>query len=407
MTLSPSSCARCDRPLRGNPSEPGSTRATGQVLVAIKRWPEGSICSGCFAKACETYGRCSDCNIHRMLPGFSTSGQGLCTDCAGGLGDYACTRCGQEGWLHYAGICGRCVLTDRLTIILDDGTGTIRPELQPLFASICSMSRPRSGILWLSKPHVPPILQALAKGDVPLTHEGLSRLTPWRSVVHVRDLLISCEILPPIDRFLFLFEQWLPAWLHTIADPEHRNLLHRFGTWHILRRLRTVAQTGPIGHFRNQNARRQLRTAATFVADLRQHDIRQCTQTDLDCWFATASRAAQQDIRPFPRWAAEHHTMPRLTPPTSATDKPAPISNRQRTDLIRRIHTDPTIAPIDRVIALLILLYAQPLPRIVRLTLADVIHDGNQLLIRLGDPPVPSLSPSPNTSPPTSPAARI
>lgn len=43
----------------------------------------------------------------------------------------------------------------------------------------------------------------------------------------------------------------------------------------------------------------------------------------------------------------------------------------------------------ERVIALLILLYAQPLTRIVRLTIDDVIRDGDQVFIRLGDPPVP------------------
>lgn len=89
------------------------------------------------------------------------------------------------------------------------------------------MSRPRSGILWLSKPHVPPILRALARGEVPLTHDGLSALSPWRSVVHIRDLLIDCAILPPVDRFLFLFEQWLRCWLDDIDDSEHRKLLHR------------------------------------------------------------------------------------------------------------------------------------------------------------------------------------
>ncbi|WP_328993926.1 hypothetical protein OG394_06095 [Kribbella sp. NBC_01245] len=44
-------------------------------------------------------------------------------------------------------------------------------------------------------------------------------------------------------------------------------------------------------------------------------------------------------------------------------------------------------------IGLLILLYAQPLTRIVRLTLADITHDGDQLSIRLGEPPVPVPEP--------------
>jgi integrase len=47
----------------------------------------------------------------------------------------------------------------------------------------------------------------------------------------------------------------------------------------------------------------------------------------------------------------------------------------------------------ERVIALLILLYAQPLSRIVRLTIDDVIREGDQVFVRLGDPPVPIPGP--------------
>jgi hypothetical protein len=42
-----------------------------------------------------------------------------------------------------------------------------------------------------------------------------------------------------------------------------------------------------------------------------------------------------------------------------------------------------------RVAAAIVLLYAQPLSRVVRLTLDDVIHDGDQVLLRLGEPPSP------------------
>jgi hypothetical protein len=39
------------------------------------------------------------------------------------------------------------------------------------------------------------------------------------------------------------------------------------------------------------------------------------------------------------------------------------------------------------------LLYAQPLTRVVRLTLDDVIRDGDQVLLRLGEPPTPVPGP--------------
>ncbi|GAA1498313.1 hypothetical protein [Paeniglutamicibacter kerguelensis] len=41
----------------------------------------------------------------------------------------------------------------------------------------------------------------------------------------------------------------------------------------------------------------------------------------------------------------------------------------------------------------MILLYAQPVSRIVRLTTDDVLHDGDHTLLRLGEPPTPVPEP--------------
>ena len=330
-----------------------------------------------------------------MLPGISATGQRLCTDCAGGLGDYTCTRCGQEGWRHYAGICGRCVLTDRLTAILDNGTGTIRPELMPLFESICAMSRPRSGILWLSKPHVPPILQALAHGTFRSPTTGSAPSPPG---AQSPTSATSSSPAAPCHRSTVSCSCSSNGYQSgstpsTIPNTANSCTASPPGTSSDA--SEPPPRPGPIGHYRNQNARSELRQAAAFLTNLsaRGRDPQQCTQADLDRWFATAPRTAGQGARAFLRWAIDHHHIPRLTLPATVTGHSPPISNRQRIDLIRRIHTDPTIAPIDRVIALLILLYAQPLTRIVRLTLADITHDGDQLLIRLGDPPIPVPEP--------------
>ena len=196
----PKVCGRCDRPVRLPWQKPAPEHHGKRVFVAARRWPDGYICAGCFAIACETYGRCTSCNVDRLVPGIADNGDRLCTDCAGGLGDYTCQRCGEEDWREHVGTCGRCVLRDRLAAVLDDGGGRVRPELIPFYDTVCAMTRPRSGILWLTKPHVPPILRALASGAVPLTHDGLSTLTPWRSVIYVRDLLISSGVLSPVDR---------------------------------------------------------------------------------------------------------------------------------------------------------------------------------------------------------------
>ncbi|MGH3711798.1 MAG: hypothetical protein ACRDRQ_27720 [Pseudonocardiaceae bacterium] len=41
----------------------------------------------------------------------------------------------------------------------------------------------------------------------------------------------------------------------------------------------------------------------------------------------------------------------------------------------------------------IVLLYAQRVSRIVRLTVDDVIRDGDQILLRLGEPPSPVPTP--------------
>ncbi len=329
--------------------------------------------------------------MHRLVPGLSTAGHRLCTDCGGGLGDYICTRCGREGWRQEIGVCGRCILTEQLWALLEDGSGVIRPELIPFFDSVCAMSRPRSGILWLTKPHVPPNLQALAKGQVPLTHAGLDTLSPVKSVTYLRDLLVACGTLPPVDRFLYLFEQWLPGWLAAIEDDEDRQILSRFATWQVLRGLRTVSARRPIGYSRNQNARVLLRVAAGFLTDLHAlgRDLKDCDQADIDAWFAQVSMSHNQAVRAFLRWAITGHHTPNLRLPPYPDTAPKPISQRQHTDLLRRAHSGEGMTRGDQIVAMLILLYGQPLERIVRLSVDDVLQDGQDVFLRLGRPPVP------------------
>jgi hypothetical protein len=86
---------------------------------------------------------------------------------------------------------------------------------------------------WTGHPHVQRNLRALARGEVPLTHDGLGQLTPWRSVAYLRDLLMQTGILPPADRQLLLFQRWLAEKLSSVGDAQHRRLLELFAAWHV------------------------------------------------------------------------------------------------------------------------------------------------------------------------------
>lgn len=86
--------------------------------------------------------------------------------------------------------------------------------------------------------------------------------------------------------------------------------------------------------------------------------------------------------------------MPRLELPSHVQRSVVLLTQQRRIELIRRVHDGDGMDLSDRVLALLVLLYAQPLTRIKQLTVDDIgIDEDGHALIRLGDPP--TLVPAP------------
>jgi hypothetical protein len=367
-------CARCGRTVR----------------LGAAHWPEGYLCATCHTHALETYGRCAGCGVDRLTPGIAPDGGRLCTDCAGGLGEFSCELCGQEARRHRRGVCGNCVLAERLKLLLDDGSGSIRPELAPFAEGLCRMSRARSGLTWIGNHHVQQMLRTLADPSTPVTHETLNRLSPWRSVAYLRDLLMHHGVLPPTDRHLTLFQRWLGDTLAGIDRPEHRQIVERFAAWHVQRRLRRFADNGPVTAKQTQQAQAEIRLAIAFLAWLgeRRRGLGTCGQADVDAWYAGAY-TARRLTHAFLRWSMRNQLLPSVTIPHQNTTNPTPISQKQRLATIRRLLTEDDLPLLTRVAATLMLLYAQPLTRILRLTIDDVLYQDNEVSIRLGDPPTP------------------
>ncbi|MEU7632490.1 hypothetical protein AB0C34_21265 [Nocardia sp. NPDC049220] len=281
-----------------------------------------------------------------------------------------------------------------LRAVLDDGTGSIRPELEPFAEGLARMRNPRAGISWMARPHVNAMLHRLADPATAITHETLDGMPPWRSVAYLRDLLMLHGVLPSVDRHLMLFERWLRQVLDRIDDSEHRRVVERFALWHVQRRLRQFADRGPVTEKQTQQARAEVRHAIGFLAWLnsRGRALGTCRQADVDAWYGGAY-TARGLTHAFLRWATHAKLAGRLHIPHQDTRSPSPISQRQRLDLIRRLITDDAIELPTRVAALLMLLYAQPLTRILRLTTGDVLGTDAKPSIRLGDPPSPVPEP--------------
>jgi integrase len=85
--------------------------------------------------------------------------------------------------------------------------------------------------------------------------------------------------------------------------------------------------------------------------------------------------------------------MPKLTLPPVQIRAGERLTQARRLTLLRRLLTDERPPTRSRAAACLMLLYAQPASRIVRLTIDDIVHDRDQILLRLGEPPMPLPGP--------------
>jgi integrase len=281
-------------------------------------------------------------------------------------------------------------LAEDLGAVLGISSGRIRPELMPFHDGFAAMRNPRAGVSWLRRPHVQQMLRTLAQPDTPLTHETLNSMSPWRSVAYLRDLLMLHGVLPPVDRHMLLFQRWLGSTLTEVDGPEHRQVVERFAAWHVQRRLRRFADPGPVTAKQTQQARAEIRLAIAFLTWLgeRGRGFSTCGQSDVDAWYAGAY-TARRLTHAFLRWSMRNQLLTSVRIPHQNTTNPKPISQTQRLATIRRLLTEDDIPLLTRVAATLMLLYAQPLARILRLTIDDVLHQDNEVSIRLGDPPTP------------------
>jgi hypothetical protein len=135
----------------------------------------------------------------------------------------------------------------------------------------------------------------------------------------------------------------------------------------------------------------QFTQAERFLSWLDQRDrhLHGCTQADLDTWHAEAAEHHKRTLRAFLTWAISAHHMPKLTLPTLHTRSGERLTQARRLALLLRVLTDDGPPARSRAAACLMLLYAQPASRIVRLTVDDVLREGDQVLVRLGEPPSP------------------
>lgn len=230
-------------------------------------------------------------------------------------------------------------------------------------------SDPHAGLAWLQRRRRQDLLTALAAHTGPLTHNALDQLGTPQAVRALRSILVNTGVLPWRDEILTGLEQWLNSTIAYGAGPAERQLLRSYATWHHVRRLRAASARQPLTFAQSRYVRRTITASTQLLTWLRDRDrtLATCTQADVDAWLTNDTR---HDTRGFLIWAvdrghARHVHMPAFE--TTKTYQTMPDQD-QRWTLVRWLLHEDALDTSDRVAGLLVLLFAQHLSTITRLT---------------------------------------
>lgn len=383
--LSPHSAKR-GRPRTTSIREDPCARCGRNIPCLAAQWPEGRLCYICWYDAVHTRGTCLQCLQDRLLPGPpDADGHPRCGTCAGIPYDFRCVRCHIEAHHHRSGLCARCALCDDLHQLLGGTPNT--PALAGLVDALCASDRPESIIVWKRSGKVQTLLRGLGDGSIPLTHEGLDGI-PGKPTEHLRALLQHHRHLPVRDPYLPRFERWIDAKLEGLPD-EVRQPVRHFATWHHLRRIRAKAASGSSTRGPVHSAKQEITETIKFLVWLHQTYQRTaatCTQPDIDEWIATGP-TTRTAIRTFFVIAQRTRLNTKVAVQHTAARTSPTLAQDQRLAWINELLTGTSETLSYRVAGLLLLLYAQPLVKVVTLQL-DAIHDStNGMSITLGQRP--------------------
>jgi hypothetical protein len=257
-----------------------------------------------------------------------------------------------------------------------------------LHDALAATNRTNTVIAWLDSASAS-VLRGLDAGEQ-LTHTALDDLPDGKPVEHLRSVLVAIGSLPPRDEHMARLERWTTHIIAARPDTEERKLLHRYALWHVVRRLRGRLAGADTTRGQSAAARSNIRAAVVLLDWLAEHDLTLTTarQGDLDAWLASPQATHRDAAGNFVRWARRN----KLTQLDFAAVKwggpTGIIDTETRWEQARRLLHDDTVKPEDRVAGLLVLLYAQPASRIVRLTLDDVGTSDAEVRLRLGREPV-------------------
>jgi len=361
----------------------------GEERPVKARSPLGPLCGGCEWRRLRAKAVCERCGQLRR-PALHTGTEVLCGGCAGVPQSRVCTGCGAQDVTYYRRLCPACSLKRALNDLRAGGVPALVRQLEPFLQTLERSPNPLTIIQWLHKPGQAPTLRGLLSGEVAISHEALDGLDRGKGTEYLRAALVNAGVLAPRDETVARLRLWIAERLETVDPGEDSATLRRFATWKIARELaaRRHRQPGPAPH-----ATTMPRQWITMAIDLTRwlHDrglaLEDLDQTLLDQWLAEGPSTRRQ-IRRFIAWLGCEPRGLRVPGNPSGTPVLAMADNDRLRALRHLLEDHEAIDPPLRIAGCLVLLYAQPVARIVRLTSDDVDLNAETARIRLGRDPV-------------------
>lgn len=347
-----------------------------------------ALCKLCYARMTTFAAPCPRCSRARILAYFDSNHVLVCADCANQPIKYACRTCGGEQ--HLVGRqCARCLVSDRVTMLIAMPDGGSHPQLRPVLDALLARNNPGSVLRWLNRGKATPILASMAHERTPISHEGIDAFPRDRAREYLRDLLVASGVLPADPRELRATLAWIDDFFAEHSSPD-RHVLLAYARWHVVRRIRAQAAKDRFTDSAGNNARTHLRALGQFLDWLNSYHMTldRARQAHVEEFLAAHSNGTRH-LPQFLRWTHATSRSGPLTSPTYRSTQPTPqTAEHEHWHTVERLLHDESIRVDTRVCGLFVLLYGQRPLHISRMKRDLVTVTREHVAIRFAADPI-------------------